>query len=115
MPKWFPTFIQNSMFIKMKKILFLVFIATHGLFAQNTLSVNADIQHVTVFLDRAQIDGVIKTPVGGGTTKIVVENIASTADPNSIQVGGKGDVTILGVKFGKNFLRKEKAIQLRIH
>lgn len=97
------------MFGKMKKILFLVFIATHGLFAQNTLSVNADIQHVTVFLDRAQIDGVIKTPVGGGTTKIVVENIASTADPNSIQVGGKGDVTILGVKFGKNFLRKGKS------
>jgi uncharacterized protein (TIGR02231 family) len=92
----------------MKKIFILILFISNQLFAQNSLNVNADIQHVTVFLDKSQIDGVIKTNVGAGTTKIVVENVASTTDPNSIQVGGKGDITILGVKFSQNFLRKGK-------
>jgi hypothetical protein len=93
----------------MKKIFILILFISNQLFAQNSLNVNADIQHVTVFLDKSQIDGVIKTNVGAGTTKIIVENVASTTDPNSIQVGGKGDITILGVKFGQNFLRKGKS------
>ncbi len=93
----------------MKKLLILFSILSSQVFAQNTINVNADIQHVTVFLDKAQIDGVIKTTVNQGTTKIIVENVASTTDPNSIQVGGKGDITILGVKYGQNFLRKGKA------
>ncbi len=78
------------------------------IFSQNQVRVDADNQHVTVFLNRAQIDAKIKTAVQAGTTKLIVGNVASTLDPNSIQIGGKGDVVIMGVKFKQNYLGNRK-------
>jgi uncharacterized protein (TIGR02231 family) len=78
------------------------------IFSQSQVRVDADNQHVTVFLNRAQIDAKIKTTVQAGTTKLLIGNVASTADPNSIQLGGKGDVVIMGVKFKQNYLGNRK-------
>jgi uncharacterized protein (TIGR02231 family) len=78
------------------------------IFSQNQVRVDADNQHVTVFLNRAQIDAKVKTTVQAGTTKLLIGNVASSADPNSIQIGGKGDVVIMGVKFKQNYLGNRK-------
>lgn len=78
------------------------------IFSQGQLKVDAENQHITVFLNRAQIDARVKTTVQAGTTKMIIGNVATTADPNSIQVGGKGDVVIMGVKFKQNYLGNKK-------
>jgi uncharacterized protein (TIGR02231 family) len=75
---------------------------------QNQVRVEAENQHITVFLNRAQIDAKVKASVQSGNTKVIITNIASTVDPNSIQVGGKGDVVIMGVKFKHNYLGNKK-------
>ena len=74
------------------------------IFSQGQVKVDAENQHITVFLNRAQIDARIKTTVQAGTSKMIIGNVATTADPNSIQIGGKGDVVIMGVKFKQNYL-----------
>lgn len=75
---------------------------------QNQVRVEADNQHITVFLNRAQISAKAKATVQSGNSKVIITNIASTTDPNSIQVGGKGDVVIMGVKFKHNYLGNKK-------
>ncbi|MFD2521871.1 DUF4139 domain-containing protein [Emticicia soli] len=77
-------------------------------FSQNQVRVEAENQHITVFLNRAQIDAKVRATVLTGTSKLIISNVASTIDPNSIQVGGKGDVVIMGVKFKHNYLGNKK-------
>lgn len=79
-----------------------------SVFSQNQIRTEASNQHITVFLNRAQIDAKAKANVQAGNTKIIITNVASTTDPNSIQVGGKGDATIMGVKFKQNYLGNKK-------
>lgn len=78
------------------------------IFSQGQVKVDAENQHITVFLNRAQIEAHVKTTVQAGTTKMIISNVATTADPNSIQIGGKGDVVIMGVKFKQNYLGNKK-------
>ena len=78
------------------------------IFSQGQVKIDAENQHITVFLNRAQIDARVKTTVQAGTTKMIIGNVATTADPNSIQIGGKGDVVIMGVKFKQNYLGNKK-------
>lgn len=78
------------------------------IFSQSQVRTDAENQHITVFLNRAQIDARVKTTVQAGTTKMIIGNVASTTDPNSIQIGGKGDVVIMGVKFKQNYLGNKK-------
>lgn len=77
-------------------------------FSQNQVRVDADNQHITVFLNRAQVDAKVRATVQAGTTKLIISNVASTIDPSSVQVGGKGDVVIMGVKFKHNYLGNKK-------
>lgn len=77
-------------------------------FSQNQVRVDAENQHITVFLNRAQIDAKVRATVQAGTTKLIISNVASTIDPSSVQVGGKGDVVIMGVKFKHNYLGNKK-------
>ncbi|AFK01594.1 Conserved hypothetical protein CHP02231 [Emticicia oligotrophica DSM 17448] len=78
------------------------------IFSQGQLKIDAENQHITVFLNRAQIDARVKTNVQAGTTKLIISNVATTADPNSIQIGGKGDVMIMSVKFKQNYLGNKR-------
>ena len=86
----------------------LIFGMHFPIFSQGQIRVDADNQHITVFLNRAQIDAKIKATVPAGTTKLTIGNIATTTDPNSIQIGGKGEVVIMGVKFKQNYLGNKK-------
>ncbi|WP_435355472.1 DUF4139 domain-containing protein [Emticicia sp. SJ17W-69] len=111
------TYLKSIFFLLTPKSSLLSFILGLGtllfgmhfpIFSQSQVRVDADNQHITVFLNRAQIDAKVKTNVQAGTTKLIIGNIATTADPNSVQIGGKGDVVIMGVKFKQNYLGNKK-------
>lgn len=76
-------------------------------FGQNVRKVIAKNEHITVFQQKAQIDASAQTNLSAGTTQIILEEIAGTADANSIKLGGKGEFTILGVTYQPNYLSKK--------
>ena len=62
------------------------------------------IEHVTVFLNQAQILANASTSIPAGNSKIFLDDIANSIDQNSIQISGKGDFTLLGVKYSVNHM-----------
>ncbi len=72
--------------------------------AQNVKRVVPSIEHVTVFLNQAQILANASTSIPAGNSKIFLDDIANSIDQNSIQISGKGDFTLLGVKYSVNYL-----------
>lgn len=79
-----------------------------SLFAQeNTITVIPSIKQVTVFLSRAQVETVTQINVESGKTAIRLQNQTTFLDPQSIQVSGKGDFTILSVEHETDYLQKE--------
>ena len=91
----------------MKHILSILFIAIPFLgFTQKSIEITAKNTHITVFINRAQIEAEATVAISAGTSKIVITDIASTIDANSIQVGGRGGFTLLSVHFQKDFISK---------
>lgn len=93
----------------MKIILFAITISLWVSTAQaqeDEQRVSSTIQHVTVFLNRAQINAQARATLIPGTTRLIIENASAQTDPQSIQVSGKGDAVIQGVQFRTNFLTK---------
>ncbi len=86
----------------------LLFSRTNAVNAQNQQSLDADNQHITVFLDKAQIEAKVKANIKEGQNRLIIGNIAQSTIANSIQVGAKGDLIILGVKFRENHLANKK-------
>ncbi len=76
--------------------------------AQNQQSIEAENQHITVFLDKAQVEAKVKANVKEGQNRLIIGNIAQTTLSNSIQIGIKGELTLLGVKFRENHLGNKK-------
>ncbi|GAB3258269.1 hypothetical protein GCM10027347_21440 [Larkinella harenae] len=68
--------------------------------------ITSTVQHVTVFLNRAQLTAQARTTIQPGTTRLIIDNASAQTDPQSIQVRGKGDAVIQGVQFRTNFLTK---------
>ncbi|MCP9761638.1 DUF4139 domain-containing protein [Lacihabitans soyangensis] len=76
-------------------------------FAQNIKKVDAKIDKVTVFLQQAQLEKSVNTSLSAGITKLLVDDIANSIDANSILVEGKGDFTLLAVKYSANHLNNK--------
>jgi len=83
----------------------LVVWITFAASAQSDRPVDSEIKDITVFLARAQVNRFVKTRLEPGRTNLVVTGLASQLDPNSIQVAGRGNFTILGTTFRQNFLQ----------
>ncbi len=80
--------------------------------AQNVKVVSNKLDKVTVYQSQALLEQSFKVVLPAGRTNIVIEDIANSIDVNSIKVAGKGDVTLLGVKYGPNYLNsKSNAMQ----
>jgi uncharacterized protein (TIGR02231 family) len=71
---------------------------------QQNLNVVSKISKVTVFQSQAQIEASTSVTLPAGRSVIVIEDIASTTDVNSIQVRGTGDFMILGTKFQRSLI-----------
>ena len=91
----------------MKKIFILsIFIISifFGLSAQTEKEIKAEIKHVTVFPDRAQIDHEITVSLLPGKSVLRLSGLSPYIDVQSIQVKGYGEFTILSVNHQNNYL-----------
>lgn len=101
----------------MKRIsLFLVlFGLVLSAMAQTEKQVDSKISRVTVFLNRAQVTRELKTRVEAGRTNLVLSGLTANLDQQSIQVSGKGAITILGISHNQNYLsdhNRPKSLQV---
>jgi uncharacterized protein (TIGR02231 family) len=82
-------------------VISLVFTLT----AQTEKEIKAEIRHVTVFPDRAQIDHETTVSLLTGKTVLKLSGLSPYIDAQSIQVKGYGDFTILSVTHQNNYLQ----------
>lgn len=92
----------------MKKLLvtsmFLIS-AVFNITAQTEKDIKAEIKHVTVFPDRAQIDHETSVSLAPGKTILKLSGLSPYIDVQSIQVKGFGEFTILSVNHQNNYLQ----------
>ena len=72
--------------------------------AQTEKEIKADIKHVTVFPDRAQVDHETTVSLVPGKTILKLSGLSPYIDAQSIQVKGFGEFTILSVNQQNNYL-----------
>jgi uncharacterized protein (TIGR02231 family) len=73
--------------------------------AQSEKEIKAEIKHVTVFPDRAQIDHEASVSLQPGKSILKLAALSPYIDVQSIQVKGFGDFTILSVNHQNNYLQ----------
>jgi len=75
-------------------------------FAQDQkIRIKAKLNEVTIYLNNAQLKHTTNTfTIPKGMQTIIIENIAVTTLPQSIQISGKGNFVILSSQFRKNFI-----------
>jgi uncharacterized protein (TIGR02231 family) len=91
---------KRSIIISITLILFVL-----KLTAQTEKEIKADIKHVTVFPDRAQIDHETAVSILPGKSVLKLSGLSPYIDIQSIQVKGYGEFTILSVNHQNNYLR----------
>lgn len=75
---------------------------------QASQTIPSKIKNVTVFLRGAEIHRTGKATMTPGTNTLVFEGLTASLDPNTIQVTGQGDVTILQVSHRLNYLNQQR-------
>jgi uncharacterized protein (TIGR02231 family) len=73
--------------------------------AQTEKELKAEIKHVTVFPDRAQIEHETSVSLQPGKTVLKLSALSPYIDVQSVQVKGFGDFTILSVNHQNNYLQ----------
>jgi uncharacterized protein (TIGR02231 family) len=97
----------------MKNLIFvsiLIITSVFSLSAQTEKDIKADIKHVTVFPDRAQIDHETSVTLLPGKTTLKLSGLSPYIDVQSIQVKGFGEFTILSVNHQNNYLQNLEEI-----
>ncbi|QHT66781.1 mucoidy inhibitor MuiA family protein [Rhodocytophaga rosea] len=79
-----------------------------SLLAQNNQPISAQLKHVTVFRDKAQITSSATASLPEGVTQLQIEGLPAQIDKQSINVTAKGNIIILGVKHQVNYTRPQK-------
>ncbi len=72
--------------------------------AQSEKEIRAEIKHVTVYPDRAQVDHETSVNIAPGKAVLKFISLSPYIDPQSVQVKGFGDFTILSVNHQNNYL-----------
>src|SRR5664279_4078005 len=92
----------------MKKILItsiLILSVLINLTAQIEKELKAEIKHVTVFPDRAQVDHETSVSIAPGKSVLKLSGLSPYIDVQSIQVKGYGEFTVLSVNQRNNYLQ----------
>jgi uncharacterized protein (TIGR02231 family) len=92
----------------MKKCLLLsiiIFSFVIAINAQTEKSIKAEIKHVTVFPDRAQVEHETSVSLLPGKSVLKLSGLSPYIDEQSIQVKGYGEFTILSVNHQNNYLQ----------
>ncbi|XP_065185223.1 protein F37C4.5-like [Sycon ciliatum] len=69
------------------------------------------VESVVVFLDRAEVCRTIDTKVKAGENEVVLRNVSSAADGDSIRVEGQGVATISEVSFQKKHVTVDEVVE----
>jgi uncharacterized protein (TIGR02231 family) len=85
-------------------VFFTLILAISNISAQNGKEIKTEMKHVTVFPDRAQIDHESPVSLSSGKTTLKLIGLSPYIDPQSIQVKGFGEFTILSVNLLNNYL-----------
>jgi len=92
----------------MKRYIFsftAIILAVNLLNAQAEKEIRAEMKHVTVFPDRAQVDHEAAVTLTPGKAVLKLTSLSPYIDPQSVQVKGFGDFTILSVNHQNNYLQ----------
>ena len=76
-------------------------------FAQTSLKTNADLTQVLVYRSGAELNHKAKINLPAGNSEVVINNVANNIDEKTIQVGSNSNVTIISVRFAKDYLKDE--------
>jgi uncharacterized protein (TIGR02231 family) len=90
---------------RVKFILTALSILSPYIAAQTVKEIKAEIRHVTVFPDRAQVEQESSVTIQPGKTVCILTALSPYIDVQSIQVKGSGDFTILSVNHQNNYLQ----------
>ncbi len=93
-----------------KAVLFLICTSLYLFsFSQDILKeIKTDINEVTVFLNGAQINRSGKGNLPLGNSQVIFRDLPSVIVPQSVQVSGKGNFTILSVQYQVNYLKEQE-------
>jgi uncharacterized protein (TIGR02231 family) len=83
----------------------VLFIFSICLLADNEKEIKAEIKHVTVYPDRAQLSHESSFDLTTGKTILKLKGLSPFIDAQSIQVKGIGEFTLLSVNLQNNFLQ----------
>ena len=92
---------MKKIIISSISIIFSVFYLS----AQPEKEIKAEMKHVTVFPDRAQINHESSVSLPQGKTVLRLPSLSPYIDPQSVQVKGFGEFTILSVNHQNNYLQ----------
>ncbi len=70
-------------------------------------TVKSEITEVTVFQQGAQVSRKANVQVPAGTSTLLFSGLTQNMDPNSIMLGGSGNLTVLSITHKRNFLTEE--------
>jgi uncharacterized protein (TIGR02231 family) len=97
----------------MKSIASLIFLfVSLTAFSQETIRTKARMESVTVYVNQAQMSSAVNATIPKGNSKIEIIDLPSTVDVNSIQVGGRGNFTLLSVNFEHDYISKKQQANL---
>ena len=85
-------------------IAFFVLISLHCRGTDNEKNIKAEIKHVTVYPDRAQLTHETAVDIPAGKTILKLSGLSPYIDARSVQVKGFGNFTILSVNHQNNYL-----------
>lgn len=88
--------------------------ALTSLAANEPKKIHPQIKEVTVFLSRAQVTSFAQTTLESGSTEIVLDHLSPFIDPQSIQLSGKGDFIIMGVKHQMNYVDMQTSKEIQV-
>jgi len=77
----------------------------------SAINISSEIKSVTVFQQGAKITHIAQVNLDAGNNEVVIENLTSTIDANSIQAGIKGQAVLLSATSRINYLMTKKASQ----
>ncbi len=93
---------------KLKTVFWLTLALIQPKLFADEIVLTAKNTEVRVFLQQAQITAQVKASLASGKHTLIIENIANTIEPSSIQLAGEGDLTILSTRYGQNFVSSPK-------
>jgi len=88
-------------------LLFAMLLSAIGVFADDEKVLTTNISNVTVFLSGAQVERTGTIYLNAGNYDVVIQDLPTTINPNTIQVSGKGNITVLSVENRINYLKSQ--------